>query len=112
MDERAAVGAGLDFIFRDVGEGDACDPFVALRKCVPEVIDEELKRLDEGVRFSGARAGFDEEALPKPEATIDLVQRSLAGLLGRVHGLGGLNHRGRPPRRETRGGRRPVRAPR
>ena len=34
VDERAAVGAGLDFVLGDVRESDAGDPLVALRQGV------------------------------------------------------------------------------
>ena len=63
IDERVAVGPGVDFVFRYVGERDARDFLVALRKNVQVAVDEELKRLDERIGLSGAGAGFDEEAL-------------------------------------------------
>ena len=47
MDERAAVGAGLDFVLGNVREGDAGDPLVALRQGVTVAVDKELKRLHE-----------------------------------------------------------------
>ena len=64
MDERAAVGAGLDFVFCYVSEGDARDFLVAVRKNVQVAIDEELKGLDERISLSGAGAGFDAPSLP------------------------------------------------
>ena len=115
MDERAAVGSGLDFVLGNVREGDAGDPLVALRQGVTVAVDKELKRLHEGVGLAGAGASFDEEALPVLKAVMDLVEGSLAGFLGRVHGLDGFNHRAPPrrrgPRRRGRLGRWPPRRP-
>ena len=95
VDKRAAVGAGLDLVLGYVGEGDAGDLLVALRKRVPVAVDEKLKCLDERVRFAGAGAGFDEKALLAVEAVMDPLEGPLAGLLGWVRGRGGLSHRGR-----------------
>ena len=106
VDERAAVGAGLDFVLGDVRESDAGDPLVALRQGVAVAVDKELKRLDQCVGLTGAGAGFDEEALPALQAAMDLLEGPLAGLLSRVHGPGGFSHRA-PPR--LRGHRRRAR---
>ena len=38
MDNRAAVGAGLDFVLGNIREGDAGDPLVALRQGVTVVL--------------------------------------------------------------------------
>ena len=62
MDKWAPVGPGVDFVLRHVGKGDARDLLMALRKNVPVALHQEMKRLDERIRLSGARACFDEEA--------------------------------------------------
>ena len=94
VDKRTAIGAGLDLVLGDVGEGNACDLLVALRKCAPVAVDEELKRLDQGVGLASPGAGVDEKALPAFKTATNLLDDPLAGLLGRIQERSALNHLG------------------